>query len=426
MSATLGTLEFCAALNGDDLDQKRNVLKRFVRIVREERREAFLAEDQLSSSDGGDGDEDQSDYSSDSDREDVNQTRPTKKSKVESWKMDTMAYNVPFVGTSTHKGSSGVVKHECWPTGFLEAYLDQSPQATELLGKEFQRSLKKLDDKAFNLRSDFLQAVGELVSCAITSQKVDMMENRADLKLKESSPFHLDEMQPCHQKIVSIIMKEHTKELFTILNEHSFSGSHHKLLISVLTTLKMLANTSVGTAREIARGIDTHVKDGVLQKLATFSSPKKKKKDDMESGVDDDVKRKAISLKVQGAFLDFATSLLEYNDSSIMSYISSAGTKESKLKAGILYLGLRSGLNQGKIFVDNGGYANQRTDEAYQLSLFYLLRFIRTRFCDRSGKDGGVAPSRMRSGFSNKTPVSNTFGDHSYYWGLYIFLTDYE
>ncbi len=406
MSTKLGTLEFSTALNGDDVDQIQKVLKKFINTVKDERREALSATDQ-NDEDGNDSDF-SFDYShSDDDEGDaiVNQNRARKKKKVEKWKDDTMSYNVPFVGTSTHKGNTGEVKRGCWPTGFLEAYLDQSPQAMELLGKGFKGSLSKFNDKALNLRSDFIRSLGELVSCAIPSQRLHMMENRRNefSNNEEFSKFIAEEVNPCYLNIVSIIMKDHTKELYTLLNEYSSTGSHHKLLISVLTTLKMLADTSIGTALEIARGIDSHVKDGVLQKLASFSSVKKK-----GSSANDDTKRKAAALKVQGALIEFATSLLGYNDSSIISYISSAGMKESKLKSGVLYLGFRSGISQGKIFANDWEYTNRRTEEAYFTSLFYLLKSLRKRFCGDISKVGDDSSPSKQTGskFLNKAAVS--------------------
>jgi hypothetical protein len=403
MSEKLGTLEFCTALNGENLDQVRIVLKRFVRTVREERNDAFS---NLKNSSGS-----EDDYSSDnlsySSSEEEDQIRPRKRSKLEeSWKTDTKAYNVPFVGTSTHKGSTGVVKRECWPTGFLEAYLQQSPQAMELLGKDFKKTLASVNDKALNLRSLYLQAVAEVMTCAIPAQKVERMENRSVTSDGQSTLLHIDEVQPSHQKIASNFMKEHSRELFTLLNDHAVGGSHHKLLTSVLTILRVLVETSVEIARDVARGIDTHLKDGVLQKIASFYCAKKKRKGGSEPDTNDDIKREAIALKVQGAFLNLAISLLEYKDNSILSYISSAGMKESKMKAGILYLALRSGLSQGKKFVEKEASLDHRSEDSYQMSLLYLLRLTRLRFCDNIEKEGVVSPQGAKPNFVSKFPVS--------------------
>lgn len=387
MADKLGTLEFCSALNGDDLDQVKDVLKKFVKTVKKERFEAFskFADQSPNSA---------NDYRSNSSSDEESDLEPpTKRRNVEKWMLDKMDYKVPFVGTSTHKGSTGMIKHQCWPTGFLEAYLDQSPRAMELIGEEFQKLFMK--GARSDLRINFLQAIGELLTCAIPVNKINSIENRATLKRKEGSiPVEeFDKINPSYRRIISIVMKEHSKLLFTILNDNAFSDSNHKLLLSTLTILRYLVKTSSEIAKEIVRGIEAHVKEGVLQKLASYNSSPKKIKDDADTQESNISKSRAVSLKIQEAFLELAISLLEHNNNTIMSFISSAGTKESKSKAGVLYLGLRACLNQNKTLLGDHKYTCNKFEESYLLSSYHLLKLVRTQICSSAASSSLILVS---------------------------------
>jgi hypothetical protein len=63
------------------------------------------------------------------------------KHKIPLWKLDTNNYQVPFIGTSVAKGPTGSLRHNVWPTGFLEAYRKSSPYGVELLNNEFISTL---------------------------------------------------------------------------------------------------------------------------------------------------------------------------------------------------------------------------------------------------------------------------------------------
>ena len=107
----LGTLEFCSALNGDDPNQAISSLKRFVQVVRRERAEALCGDKEETASHFDEIEE----IESDDDESVALDQPPAKKAKIEAWKSDTKAYNVPFVGTSTYKGSHGSVQKGKWP-----------------------------------------------------------------------------------------------------------------------------------------------------------------------------------------------------------------------------------------------------------------------------------------------------------------------
>ena len=162
----LGTLEFISAINGDDPLAALRALRKFVRTVRRERRLALLGGGGggRSSRRSGGGGKDNcghlgNDSGSDDDSEDegdddldrlldsssgtsqkkrrtaASSSEGNSNSKRDKWKDDTAGYNVPFVGTSVTKGSTGTpIRPGVWPCGLLEAYLIGSPRAVELLG----------------------------------------------------------------------------------------------------------------------------------------------------------------------------------------------------------------------------------------------------------------------------------------------------
>jgi hypothetical protein len=186
---TLGTLEFCAALNGDDPELVRVVLQKFIRLVRRERRLAFLVDESSPIQDEEEEDtrdDGEEDVKYDDDHTHLQQT-PTKKPKLESWKLDSKAYNVPFVGTSIQKGSEGTVVKNEWPTGFVQAYLEVSPQAQELIHsmKHFVPShefftidspSKRKYSQTLQLQILYIQAFGEFLTCAMPREQVVAIE----------------------------------------------------------------------------------------------------------------------------------------------------------------------------------------------------------------------------------------------------------
>jgi len=141
-SDRMGASEFAMALNGGDPLVVLQYLRRFVRIVRRERRAALKigGDNGNEADDGGDDDDEVSiDTSSASSaiEEESDDEQPPRNGKRfrkgEDWKEDTAQYNVPFVGTSvSYAGDTGRVTAGKWPTGFLEAYLRKSPAAVEL------------------------------------------------------------------------------------------------------------------------------------------------------------------------------------------------------------------------------------------------------------------------------------------------------
>ncbi len=370
----LGTLEFCTALNGDDPIKAISILRRFVQTVRRERLEALCEysgeEPKLC--------EDLDIVDSDDDTSIVSKEPLKKRAKVEDWKLDTKSYNVPFVGTSTYKGPTGTVQRDQWPTGFLEAYLEQSPKAMEILGNGTSEGglplvpphgphhvmlLKGKDNrgKAFSskLFCLYIQALGEIASCSIsvevgkkqiqksTSNKLESCNDGG--KCSEQNTANLEkhvQVKIPYQQIVSIIMKEHLSILFNVLNSECTNSGRQSfnLLAAVLNALGNLSSTSIGAGREVIRGLDSDLKEGVLQRLAPYRyksniSGKTKAADNI--AVEKESKRKDSELKTNAAYLSLASVLLESGDSVTVSYAISPGVKETKTSPGLAFIALR-------------------------------------------------------------------------------------
>jgi 23S rRNA U2552 (ribose-2'-O)-methylase RlmE/FtsJ len=383
----LGTLEFSAILNGDDANQIEEILRGFVRQVRKERCQALSRTGSIHRS------ELVSDFessSTESDSEVTKNERRKKKRKVEDWKLDAKAYNVPFVGTSVHKGDTGHVELGCWPTGFLQVYLDKSPLATELLGSDFQRLLSKAGSN--RLQTVFVQSVTELITCAIPLEKIDIFEDTSNFDGLGRINEGPTSIASSRLRIVSLVMKDHVKKLFEILNEHASSGSNQRLIIAVLECLQNLVKTSVGTAREVVRGIDKFIKDTTLKQLATYNifDKRETKMEDGKGDYDEventkESKRKRLTLKVRKSFLDLTSSLLESGDQSIIFYVTSPGGKDGALKTGMAYLGLRSALQQCK---DMMILSEVVSKEAHDWSSAFnkFIKLIKSLICNGHGE----------------------------------------
>lgn len=401
----LGVIEFTSTLNGDDSDQVLAILKKFVKTVRREKSEAFISDD------GSDANDSDSDYLSDSDDDDENfSTRKTKKSKVETWKEDSKKYNVPFVGTSTRKGATGVVTRKQWPTGFLEAYLQSSPSAIEILGPDFQRLLSR---GTKTLQFIFLEAMSELVSSNIDSEKISLMENIFDIDAE--SYYKADAISDSkYTKLVSIVMKDHLKTVFDILNEHAFNSTGHRLILASLNLFQNLSCSSLGTAREIARGLESKLKEGIIQRLCNYSVMKKKKSSPSEQ---EEERLKKISSRIQAAAISLAKSLLEYDDPLINGYISSIGGKQNKSKAGILFISIRNATNKFRKlaesnFVKIDDVKNDENSES-TITTAQAEYEVRTLHCIRTLKEIYLADDKenKKAALSDKAKVRSFLFD---------------
>jgi hypothetical protein len=384
-------------LNGDDAcRQILTALKKFTKTVRRERRQAL----------DGDGDDDHTDHDDDEDDDDdddddnddasenedeaetLNESTSNKKLK-EDWMKDSKDYNVPFVGTSIAKGDTGHVVVGQWPTGLLEAYLRQSPQAVELIGDNLippagyihKRLLKQKKGKtSYQLYKAYLQALVELVTAAVPISRlrrdygIEPYDQGADDVWKEQPKFMTD------------FMKDRFPDLIQLLNSETGSGRGKagsiagigQLATIVLQILARLASSSLGTSRQIVRTLDASVRDGVLKVL--LREPRKSQPNANTAGdgatEEDDKKlsdRLAVPYKTRASCIRLAIALLQIKDQSVTSYISTMGSKERKNNPGILYLALRYGFEDSMF--------RERTDisksqKAYLDSLSILLRSL--------------------------------------------------
>jgi len=365
--AKLGTLEFIQALSGDDEIKLISILKRFIKTVREERVLAFSSDSNTYINFSG----------SASDDEDVTSSQPPKKrSKVDIWKLDVKSYNVPFVGTSIIKGNTGFVEKGQWPTGFLSAYLNRSPNAIELLDIDTQSPL---------VLRFYIEAIAELATCSLSPEII-----KSGLRHRTSS---IRATITNHQCIISSIMKNHFISLIRALNDHSRQNRSsndsvddirsEKIVIASLNTLSVLACTSMGTAREIARGLDG-IQEGALRSLLRSPAPKKNVNDNVGDNVGDNKKDTDINKSFSGALmrrsacLDLTCTLLETNDPVVLSYTTNMGgqKKENKRKCGVVYTALRT------ISLDDNLFSNDEipVEAATKISssLCRLLQAIRT------------------------------------------------
>jgi len=424
----LGTLEFSAVLNGDDISQVISFLIRFIKTVKKERKLAFMDEETVPHSLNDDNNvilitsSDENDDIPDTiQHQEISLPSPVKKRRLEEWKLDTKSYNVPFVGTSTSKGSYGIIEKNSWPTGFLFAYLKQSPRAMELLGEEkkkkcpfvppegsfhktlLRRNLKSERLQSIKLHNLFLQSLGELVTCAIPlyilneqkrmenlyrkSRKNYSLKDRETISLVQDSPVQL-----CYQQIISSVMKFHFSDLLQILNSETISGAEQRHSSMVLTALSHLACTSVGTAREVARGLGSNLREGVLSTLMHSSDRKihRSKDSSKSSEASNDEKGKEgvmrvfaqkEILRIRSSFLHLASSLLELDDSVVTSYVTTSGSKENKTKPGIVYIAVRKALSHESILNKTidifAGFEHEVLE--YHWAVYRLVRTLRLK-----------------------------------------------
>ena len=440
----IGILEFTAALNGTDPFLVISVLKRFVKIVRKERiialTETFDNDSKrpdaldVSYYSGDDSDSDEEDDALD-DEQTSTSPPPRKKAKVESWKLDTKQYNVPFVGTSINKGTSGTIEKNSWPTGFLAAYLAKSPNAAELLGEgrrkhhnspfipphgNFHKTLLRGNNtnKASRAKSALLyklyvQAVGEIVTCGIP---LDIARKETIRDYSFQRKYKLYGFDEIHKQngmtavvhdgnkcIVSSVMKDQLTALLSMINSEmgdnsgkndsnvssGSSSGNSETIVSILNTLSKLSSTSTGAAREVTRGLDTVLKDGTLERLLNqqINSLGNNKGEDSTTVLSkENIIRTRKNMKVRSACLQLSSVLLELDDSVIISNIISSGKKQSKSRPGIACLSFRTSFTQRYILdiMQDNREGNSEfkcsEEEEYIRSLLRLLRSFKDHF----------------------------------------------
>ncbi len=428
----LGVLEFCVALNGEDPFLALKCLRRFSQTIQKERKLAFL----------GICDEDDGDSHDGNENDGTSNDKSIKKDE-EWWKKDSKSYNVPFVGTSVAKGDVGTVTMGEWPTGLLKAYLQVSPQAKELTiqGGDFQPPsgvMQKLllrrnnsnHKKSIALHKAYLQALHEIITAAIPKhilyQQLLLLQ-RQSKKNPNNNPFSFDPNDKTHLgsgEMMSAIMKEQFPKLLENLNHHlEYNTDVSSLIIMILTNMTY---TSIGAAREVARGLDSQLKDGVLKKLFHHSSSKKhtnkkkRKADDIstptatnEDDKDHNNLDKDRMMDTRTACLCLSSALIKSADSIVISFVTSFGNKERKMNPGIVYLALRGGLSDPCFFSGNIAISTQNIARGFLNSVEQFLSSFRDHLLSpnetttKAAHYKGTKPYLQKPLLSPKNLVSN-------------------
>lgn len=354
--------EFAAILNGDNPNEILVALKQFVRKVRSERRRALAWNDDEDAEDDDDHDEDMSD--GDDKEDDVGEAEtstgndgvepPSKKyKKSEAWKADTASYNVPFVGTSVARGEHAPIILGEWPTGLLKMYLVKSPLALELLnedliapnGKIHRGLLKKKKGKQSRAISKaHLLAIAELLTSAIP------LTSLSEYKSKDGDDKHMLDssgMATFDPKFLSPFLKARMPWIFEVLNDETDKGRGKSEIVGgcgslAAPALKLLQNVSmisISAARLVAKYLDENLNDGVLKVcLRPFPLGKERNLDDSD---DNEIVRSKPS---RTEAIELATILLKVRDAVVNTYICGGGSRERKVKPGIMFVAVRDGL----------------------------------------------------------------------------------
>ncbi len=354
-SDNLRAAEFVVTLNGDNHEAILKVLKQFRSTVRKERRKALALDDD----DYEDGDS----LDDEMDIRDVDETDtsgpPTKKyKKSEEWKADTGSYHVPFVGTAVARGEQAEFVKGEWPTGLMKAYLDSSPLALELLnddlapdGQVHRALLKKKKIKLSRaICKAHSLAIAELLTVVIPKHKLQDIPSTENEEEDAGSDTKVSFLKG--------FTKAHLPRYFNILNEETDRGRGKAggvggcdiLVAPALRVLKHFSMISTSNARLVARYLDESLQDGVLRVCLRPTTNLKPPRTE------------AILL---------ATRLLDANDAAVNTYICTGGSKERKVKPGILFIALREGLAASQSNTESN-------DDDYNDAAADMLEHLRT------------------------------------------------
>jgi hypothetical protein len=136
----------------------------------------------------------------------------------------------------------------------------------------------------------------------------------------------------------------------------------------------------------VTRALDASLKDGILKSLLRSrknTNGKLQQQDkDSNNRVDDSVRFECLRL---------ATVLLEWKDAAITSYITTKGSRERKINAGILYLALRIGLHD-TVFEHGSHQEEEEDDDDYAEIVARLLRAVGTLLPEASNRAASRRP----------------------------------
>ena len=381
----LGATELCSILNGDDPRAILKVLRRFVTIVQSEKTlavgslAAAFESNPQNDNNNDDDDDDEDEY--DEMKESQRTGKKRSKKDDESWKEDTANYNVPFVGTSisSAKDKGRIVKNQ-WPCGLLLAYLEKSPNAAEFVEDHLVPGLEKsgpihtllMRQKKFKLAPKlseyYLKALAEIVSCAIPIERLrNMLYQENDEEDKEELEGHGSVSSSSYTALVSSVLKQRLGDLFHLLQQETGGGKGKStveggcgpLTPHIMTLLVHLAQTNLSTARHLARSLEQErLREGILRFL--IRSPHKLPLENTTTARD--------MARVQ--LVKLVTVLLSYQDSVILTCISSPGSRgnQAKVPSGLLYLVCKEAFGLNKSL-----YSNTETKLSFYLSLILRL-----------------------------------------------------
>lgn len=360
----LGASEFAATLNGDDPTAILRVLKQFTKTVQRERRFA------LSEDDGDDSSDD--DSSSDEDEEEIEQPPQKKFKKDEQWKEDSASYHVPFVGTSVAKSDVANVVRGQWPTGLLQAYLEKSPLALELtsddldapdgqIHKSLTRRKKYRMSRA--IHKAYIRALAELVTAAIPLERLGDIES-SSVDGKDTNMRRDETPQVVVDKFLAPLLKKRLNGIFKLLNEETGRGRGKigvfggcgDLAAPALKLIQNITLVSVTYARRVSQNLDEALNDGVLRCLLK-PLPQRREKENSTESKDINPHRKEARTEA----INLVTTLIRKRDSVVNTYICTSGSKERKVKPGILFVAFREGL----LFKHQESISTTELDEDY-------------------------------------------------------------
>ena len=362
----------------------------------------------------------------DAEMDDATESTPKKQKRFkasESWKEDTNQYDVPFVGTNVARGGRGaVVVVGQWPTGLLQAYLERSTKAVEFtgdhlippLGHIHKQLLRQKQGKLSHaIYKSYLKALAELVTAAIPKKVLvereafyhsnlgnDAISTDSDKIDDKTATTAKGEENP---SFLAAILKDRIPPLLSLLQTETKKGKGPcgPLVPLVLRILSNVAATSGATgasinhrnARTIARDIEQSIPE-IVWKAALRLPPlhhntKQQHRPDTQQEEDindDDGGEKEAPLKrspstkdtkreeSRTAVIQLTRTLLSSQDSTVLHYIGSPGSKDRKLSAGLLVLALRDGLRDTFAAVD---LVVSPTRDAYYQEIVRLLQTLR-------------------------------------------------
>ena len=179
--------------------------------------------------------------------------------------------------------------------------------------------------------------------------------------------------------------KSHLPRLFNILNEETDRGRGkagevggcNLLVAPALKVLKHFTMISSSNARLVARYLDESLLDGVLR-ICLRPLHKNKQASQNDSNNCDNQSKPA---RTEAILL--TTRLLNANDAAVNTYICTGGSKERKVKPGILFIALREGLavSQSTQESDDEDYHDAAADmvEHLRISLFTGSKLVNPR-----------------------------------------------